>query len=207
MGRYIGPSCRLCRREGVKLCLKGERCKGSKCTLERRDRPPGMHNWRRGKLSEYGIRFREKQKVKRYYGVFDTQFKNYFKKASRLTGNSGEILLILLESRLDNVIYRGGLASSHAQARQFINHGHILVNGKKIDIPSYSVQEGDVITPSNKEKAQKLMKAIYDANSAQPPSWLEKVTGKPELKVIHLPVRSEIPIQIQEQLLVEFCSR
>jgi len=131
MGRHTGPVCRLCRREGEKLYLKGDRCNSGKCSLERRDRPPGMHNWRRSKLSDYGQRLREKQKVKRYYGLYERQFKRFYEMATKQQGNTGENLMVLLERRLDNVLRRGGLAYSHAQARQFIGHGHILVNGKK----------------------------------------------------------------------------
>ena len=210
MGRYTGPSCRLCRREGVKLFLKGERCKGAKCAMDREggSKPPGMHNWKKGKVSEYGMRLREKQKVKRHYGVLDRQFRNYFKMAEKMPGNTGENLLITLERRLDNVLWRSGMASSHIQARQFIGHGHILVNGKKVDIPSYLVKEGDVITPSKKERSIKMIKTIFELNqSAQKPSWVEVSPDKIEVKVVHQPVRSEVSLHIQDQLVVEFCAR
>ena len=207
MGRYTGPVCKKCRREGAKLFLKGDRCNSGKCGLERRDRPPGMHHWRRGKVSEYGQRLREKQKVKRYYGVYETQFKNYFALASKQKGNTGELLLVLLERRLDNVVCRGGLAFSRPQARQFIGHGHFLVNGKKVDIPSYLIKEGDVITVKPKDNVQKLIKEVYDACTAEAPSWIEKTPDKAEIKVVNMPARSEIQIEIQEQMIVEFCSR
>lgn len=207
MGRYIGAVCKRCRREGVKLFLKGERCNTTKCSVEKRDHPPGMHNWRKGKPSEYGLRFREKQKVKRYYGVYEKQFKNYFALATKQKGNSGENLLILLERRLDSTICRGGLASSRAQARQFINHGHIFVNGKKVDIASYLIKEGDIITPAGDAKSQKMVKEVYDKSVAEVPSWIQKTGDKPEIKITHMPVRTEVAIEIQEQLIVEFCSR
>lgn len=207
MGRYTGPVCRLCRREGTKLFLKGDRCQGGKCSLERRDRPPGMHNWRRGKISEYGQRLREKQKVKRYYGVYETQFKNYFKIAAKQKGNTGENLLTLLERRLDNVVCRAGFAYSRPQSRQIIAHGHICVNGKKLDIPSYLVKEGDVISVRKKESSEKLVKTICENHSAEAPSWIEKTPDNVEFKVVSLPVRNEISIKIDEQLIVEFCSR
>jgi small subunit ribosomal protein S4 len=164
-----------------------------------------MHNWRRGKVSEYGQRLREKQKVKRYYGVYERHFKNYYQLALRMPGNTGETLLVLLESRLDNVISRGGFAYSHAQGRQFIQHGHILVNGKEVNIPSYRVKAGDIITPHG-ESSEKIIKPIYESKT-EVPTWLERSTGKPELKVVNLPTRSEVVLPIEEQLIVDFCSR
>lgn len=207
MGRYTGPLCRLCRREGVKLFLKGERCTSGKCGLERREKPPGMHNWRRGKTSEYGQRLREKQKVKRYYGVWDAQFKNYYKLATKIQGNTGENLLILLERRLDNVLCRGGLATSRGQARQFITHGHIVINGKKVDLPGYLVKQGEIVRVCPKAGSQKLIKDISDKHSVTLPSWIERTPDQLELKVVQMPARSEIPIEIHENLIVEFCSR
>lgn len=208
MGRYIGSVCKRCRREGVKLYLKGERCNSGKCSLAKRENPPGMHNWRKGKLSDYGVRFREKQKVKRYYGVYDRQFKNYFALATKQKGNSGTNLLVLLERRLDNVVCRGSLAASRAQARQFINHGHILVNGKKVDIPSYLVKEGDVITHVNHEISQKMIQTVYESLAAREvPSWIQKTPDKAEIKVTHLPERAEIALEINDQFIVEFCAR
>jgi len=207
MGRYTGPACRLCRREGVKLFLKGDRCNGGKCGFEKRNRPPGMHNWRRGKSSEFGQRLREKQKVKRYYGVYEQQFMKYYELASSMPGNTGETLLILLERRLDNVLTRGGFAYSRRQARQFISHGHITINGKKVDLPSYLVSQGDIVKVSEKPGSQKIIKAIVDKHSVTLPSWLEKAADKLELKVVQLPVRSEITIEIIENRIVEFCSR
>jgi small subunit ribosomal protein S4 len=207
MGRYTGSVCKRCRREGVKLFLKGERCQSGKCSLERRNHPPGMHNWRKGKLSEYGLRLREKQKVKRYYGLYEGQFFSYFERASHTKGNTGENLLVLLERRLDNVVCRGGLANSRAQARQFIVHGHVWVNGKKLDIPSYLVRANDVITVAPGESSQKMIHPIYESFAKELPSWLERASDKMEVKVVNMPVRSEIEIEVKEQLIVEVCSR
>jgi len=217
MGRYIGAVCKRCRREGVKLHLKGERCNSGKCCIEKarsgqdkdkRPNPPGMHNWRKGKLSDYGVRFREKQKVKRYYGVYERQFKNYFALATKQKGNSGTNLLVLLERRLDNVVCRGSLAASRAQARQFINHGHIAVNGKKMDIPSYLVKEGDVISYVNHEASQKMIQTVYESLAAREiPSWILKTPDKAEIKVTHMPVRNEVALELNEQYIVEFCAR
>ncbi|HON45848.1 MAG TPA: 30S ribosomal protein S4, partial [Planctomycetota bacterium] len=174
---------------------------------ERRNRPPGMHNWRKGKPSEYGLRLREKQKVKRYYGLFERQFFKYFIRARRSKGNTGENLLILLERRLDNVVCRGGLAASRAQARQFIVHGHIFVNGKKVDIPSYLVKANDEITVASNDTSRKLIQPIYESFQKEAPSWIQRAVGKLEVKVVDMPVRSEIEIEIKEQLIVEICSR
>jgi small subunit ribosomal protein S4 len=216
MGRYIGPVCRLCRREGSKLFLKGERCYNIKCPLDQSDKnkkkrnsPPGMHNWKRSKLTEYGQRLREKQKVKRFYGVFENQFKKYFREAERMPGNTGENLLVLLERRLDNVVWRAGFAMSHAQARQFIGHGHIRINGKKVDLPSYLVKTGDVITIVEKDALKKVIGDIYqNYQHASVPSWIERMKDKPEAKVMSTPARNEITlINMKEQLIVEFCSR
>ncbi len=156
MGRHIGPVCRLCRREGTKLFLKGTRCDTPKCAVDRRDGVPGMHQFRRGKASEYAIRLREKQKVKRYYGIFERQFRKYYDEASRRPGNTGDALMSLLERRLDNVVTRLGFAMSRPQARQMITHGHIMVNGRKLDIPSYLVRPGDQIQVKNREHSRKL---------------------------------------------------
>ena len=154
MGRHIGPVCRLCRREGTKLFLKGTRCDTPKCAVDRRDGVPGMHQFRRGKASEYAIRLREKQKVKRYYGIFERQFRKYYEEASRRPGNTGDALMSLLERRLDNVVTRLGFAASRPQARQMITHGHIMVNGRKLDIPSYMVRPGDQIQFKNREHSR-----------------------------------------------------
>lgn len=207
MARLIGPACRLCRRDGVKLYLKGNKCLGMKCAVEKSNQPPGMHQWRRGKLSEYGKRLREKQKAKRYYGVMERQFKNYFHKAEIKKGNSGENLMIMLESRLDNVVFRGGFSASRGQARQLICHGKIFVNGKKVTIPSYLIKAGDVIQPNPKEPVKKMISEIQQAVSIQSPSWLERIADPLGLKIINTPTRNEVPIELQEQLIVEFFSK
>lgn len=205
MGRYTGATCRLCRRESVQLYLKGHRCYSKQCDVSS---PPGMHNWRRSKLSEFGKRLREKQKVKRYYGIYERQFKNYFKIASNEKGNTGENLLVLLERRLDNVVCRGQFATSRATARQLITHGHLLVNGKKVDIPSYLVKDGDVIEPRKKESSKNAVEKNIEAPvPAGVPSWLELSKEAPSIKVVQKPVRDEIQIEVQEQMIVEFCSR
>lgn len=216
MGRYTGAVCKLCRREGDKLYLKGERCYGVKCALEKRNRPPGMHHWRKGKLSEYGKRLREKQKTKRYYGIYEKQFKNYVLKAAKQKGNTGINLLVLLERRLDNVVFRGGFSYSRAHARQLINHGHISVNGNKVNIASYQVNVGDVISPTHRgnspkperqELAAQLIKGFQETTRVDPPSWLEVITDPPTLKVVNMPAREEIPLSINEHLIIEFFSR
>lgn len=205
MGRYTGPTCRLCRREGTQLFLKGHRCYKKQCDL---NSPPGMHNWRKSKLSEFGKRLREKQKVKRYYGIYEKQFKNYFNIAAKQQGNTGENLLVLLERRLDNVICRGQFTHTRASARQLIAHGHVLVNGKKVDIPSYLVRDGDVIEPKKKESSKGIVeKNIENPVPASVPSWLEVSKEAPSIKVVQKPVRDEVQIEIQEQMIVEFCSR
>ncbi len=210
MGRNLGPVCRLCRREGVKLMLKGARCETAKCPMERQDRnrPPGMFSWRRGRVSEFGTRLREKQKVKRYYGVLEKQFRLYFRQAERRRGNTGETLLCLLERRLDNVIYKMNFAPSHRAARQIISHGHIHLNGRKCDIASYSVKQGDRLTLKAAEKSKKLVQQNLEAEpnaSVQP--WLQ-VDGKNlEGVVVALPTRDDVQIPVEEQLIVEFCSR
>src|SRR3954453_13209483 len=156
MGRHVGPVCRLCRREGLKLFLKGTRCDTPKCAVDRREGVPGMHQFRRGKASEYSIRLREKQKVKRYYGIFERQFRKYFEMASRRPGNTGNALMALLERRLDNVITRLGFATSRPQARQMITHGHMTINGRKLDIPSYPVSPGDQMAMMDRERSPRL---------------------------------------------------
>ena len=208
MGRHTGPKCRLCRREGMKLLLKGARCESARCSFNRRDYPPGMQAWRRGKFSGYGVQLREKQKVKRYYGVFERQFRRYFDAAKRMKGNAGENLLLLLEQRLDNVVARLGLAASRPQARQLITHGHIQINGRTVTVPSQPVHTGDVIAPRQREASTKLIAQIRDgAKAAAVPSWLE-VTEEPlQGRVLDRASREEIPVPIREELIVEFCSR
>ncbi|KPJ62574.1 MAG: 30S ribosomal protein S4 [Planctomycetes bacterium DG_23] len=208
MARKLGPLCRLCRREGIKLFLKGTRCDTAKCSVSRRDYPPGQHAWRRRKISDYGLGLREKQKVKRFYGLMEQQFRLYFKEAQRLKANTGENLLILLERRLDNVVARLGFALSHREARQLVSHGHMTVNGKKVNIPSYLVSPGDVITPASKEKTQKTVRENLElTKDLGLPSWLERSTEPLQGRVLALPNRDDVPIPVQEQLIVEFCSK
>ena len=209
MGRHIGPVCRLCRREGLKLFLKGTRCDGPKCAVDRREGVPGMHQFRRGKASEYSIRLREKQKVKRYYGIFERQFRKYFDMAGRLAGNTGDALMSILERRLDNVITRLGFATSRPQARQMITHGHVLVNGRKLDIPSYLVKPGDVIAIKDREHSQKLAAGHLETDGMPPvPDWLDRSsTTPPEGRVSRLPAAQDISLPAKPQLIVELLSR
>src|SRR3982751_1452801 len=189
MGRHIGPVCRLCRREGLKLFLKGTRCDSPKCAIDRREGVPGMHQYRRGKPSEYSIRLREKQKVKRYYGIFERQFRKYFEMASRRPGNTGDALMSLIERRLDNVVTRLGFATSRAQARQIVRHGHVTVNGRKTDIPSYLVKPGDVVAVKDRERSKRLAgDALQMEGMPAVPDWLDRVRADPpEGRVSRLP--------------------
>jgi small subunit ribosomal protein S4 len=209
MGRHTGPVCRLCRREGTKLFLKGTRCDTPKCAVDRRDGVPGMHQFRRGKASEYAIRLREKQKVKRYYGIFERQFRKYYEEASRRPGNTGDALMSLLERRLDNVITRLGFAASRPQARQMITHGHITVNGRKLDIPSYMVRPGDQIQVKNREHSLKLAVDNLATGSAPPvPDWLDRFsTAPPEGRVSRLPAVTDVGLPVTPQLIIELLSR
>ena len=210
MARDLGPSCRRCRREGMKLFLKGIRCETAKCQIEKRQKnlAPGMHGWSRRRRSDYGIRLREKQKVKRYYGVLEKPFMLYFQRAERMKGNTGEVLLLLLEQRLDNVIYKLNWAPSRKSARQLISHGHVYVNGHKVNISSYSVRIGDKITVKNTDKSHKLVKEQLESNpnyTTQP--WLQLDRSKPAATVVTMPTRDDVQIPIEEQLVVEICSR
>jgi len=209
MGRHIGPVCRLCRREGLKLFLKGTRCDTPKCAIERREGVPGMHQYRRGKPSEYSIRLREKQKVKRYYGIFERQFRNYFELASRRKGNTGDALMAILERRLDNVITRLGFATSRPQARQIIRHGHVTVNGHKVNIPSYLVRPGDAIKIKLREASQRLVAANLAQEGMPPvPEWLDRLSSEPaEARVARLPAAQDISLPVTPQLIVELLSR
>ncbi|QEH32187.1 30S ribosomal protein S4 [Aquisphaera giovannonii] len=208
MGRHTGPVCRLCRREGTKLFLKGTRCDTPKCAVDRREGMPGMHQFRRGKSSEYAIRLREKQKVKRFYGIFERQFRKYFYEANRKAGNTGDALMSLLERRLDNVVTRLGFAVSRPQARQTIRHGHILVNGRKLDIPSYLVKPGDQIAIKDREHSRKLI-ATNVAEGAPPvPEWLDRISSDPpEGRVSRLPSTQDVGLPVTPQLIVELLSR
>jgi len=209
MGRHIGPVCRLCRREGLKLFLKGTRCDTPKCAVERREGVPGMHQFRRSKASEYSIRLREKQKVKRYYGVFERQFRKYFDLATRRPGNTGDALMSVLERRLDNVVTRLGFATSRAQARQMVTHGHVTVNGRKLDIPSYLVKPGDVIKVKEREHSLKLAATNLEAEGMPPvPDWLDRTsTEPPEGRVSRLPGAGDQSLPVNPQLIVELLSR
>jgi small subunit ribosomal protein S4 len=208
MGRYTGPSCRQCRREGNKLFLKGDRCLSSKCAVTKRRFPPGPPPKRRTKVSEYGGQLREKQKVKRYYGLLEKQFHNYFELASRKKGITGELLLTTLEQRLDNVVYRMHFASSRKASRQLVRHGHIQVNGKKVDIPSYLVREGDEIEV--KEKSKKLvpvLESMKNESRTGTVPWIELDPDKLKGKFLYIPKREEIDLPANEQLIVELYSK
>ncbi len=209
MARYSGPVCRLCRREGSKLFLKGSRCLSDKCAIERRNYPPGQHGRRRGRRpSDYQIQLREKQKVKRIYGVFERQFRKYFKEAAQRRAITGEALLIGLERRLDNVVYRTGLALSRAHARQIVRHGHIQVNGGRVDIPSYQTSQGDVIAvASGSKKNIEIKMAAENATAVERPNWLQADLDSLEGRVVQLPTRADLDIDIQEQLIVELYSK
>jgi small subunit ribosomal protein S4 len=206
MARDTGPQCKQCRREGQKLFLKGERCLTDKCGVERRNYPPGDHGRGRQKLSEYRLQLREKQKAKRYYGILEKQFANYYDKASRQQGITGENLLALLELRLDNVLVRLGFAASRRQARQLVRHGHWLVNGRRVDIPSYQVRAGDVISIKANSSAEP---AIRDATelTGQVPAWLQADHDTLTAKVLRKPERREVAAPVQEQLIVELYSK
>lgn len=209
MARYIGPVCRHCRRERAKLFLKGDRCHTEKCAFERRPTPPGQHNDARVKFSEYGLRLREKQKVRKIYGVLERQFRRYFAAADRSKGVTGETLLALLERRLDNVVYRLGIASTRSEARLFVLHGHLLVNGKRVNVPSYLVKVGDRVSVREKSREiARIKESVTTAERRGPQSWLEfeKDTFTGVIKA--MPERSENnAVEIKEQLIVEFYSR
>jgi small subunit ribosomal protein S4 len=208
MARYTGPVCRLCRRDGLKLFLKGTRCDTPKCAIERRENPPGQQQQRRGKLTDYGQHLREKQKVKHYYGVLERQFRKYFEHAERGKGNTGDTLMTLLERRLDNIVHRLGFAQSRAQARQMIRHGHITVNGRKVDIPSYEVRVGDVIRAKNRAKSLDLVRGAMAESTRDIPDFLSRSEAQiPEGVVSRLPAVDDVSIPVQTQLIVELCSR
>jgi small subunit ribosomal protein S4 len=207
MGRYTDAVCRLCRREGMKLYLKGEKCYTEKCPVHKRPVPPGMHGQGRRKLSEFGVRLREKQKLRRIYGLYETQFKTYFQRAARAKGVTGVRLLQLLETRLDNVVYRLGYATSRKEARQMVLHGHVAVNGRKVTIPSYQLKPGDVITPTPRGREHPRMKELAQTGLRTLPSWLQFTPERLEGRVLALPAREEIDVPVQEQLIVEYYSR
>lgn len=208
MARYKDEQCRICRREGQKLFLKGSRCYSDKCSVSRRNYAPGQHGQKKAKLSEYGTQLREKQKTKSFYGVGERQFRKYFEMASNKKGITGENLLQILESRLDNVVYQLGYGSSRAQARQLVNHGHFDVNGKKVDIASYLVKPGDVVSVREIKKDTAIIKINSEANSARPvPAWLEKDAENLSGKVIRLAAREDIDLAVEEHLIVELYSK
>ena len=207
MARYTEAACRMCRREGQKLFLKGDRCY-TKCALENRSYPPGQHGQGRSKSSEYGQQLREKQKAKRYYGVLESQFRSYYEMAERRQGKTGENLLSILECRLDNVVYRLGFAMSRAEARQMVSHGHFTVNGRKVNIPSYQVKPGMVITLKESSRGLEKIKANVEANSSRPaPKWLEYDANNQIAKVVGVPARDDIDLPIEEHLIVELYSK
>ena len=208
MARYTGPVCRLCRREGTKLFLKGERCLSGKCSFDRRPTAPGQHCAARKKVEEYGMQLREKQKTKRYYGVLEKQFKSYYVKADKMEGITGENLLSLLERRLDNVVYRMGMAESRTDARQLVLHGHFTLNGKKVTIPSIQIKVGDVITVKETSRASEKIKGLMEGLDGRIfPKWLDVDKKNVQAKVIALPKREDIEFPFEEQLIVELYSK
>ena len=208
MARYTGPSCKLCRREGKKLYLKGERCTSGKCALDRRSTAPGQHGAAKKKMGEYGVQLREKQTTRRYYGVLEKQFKNYYEEAARKEGMTGENLLILLERRLDNTVYRMGLAESHKEARQLVLHAHFTLNGKKVNIPSLLVKPGDVISVKESSRSSEKFKALAESlESKTAPKWLDLNKADLSAKVVAFPAREDIDFEFNEQLIVELYSK
>jgi len=208
MARYTGPACRLCRREGTKLFLKGERCMSGKCAVDRRASAPGQHGAQRKKVEEYGMQLREKQKAKRYYGVAEKQFKTYFVKADKSEGVTGENLLSLLERRYDNVVYRMGMAESRKEARQLVLHGHFLLNGKKATIPSMKIKKGDVITLREKSRSSEKIKTLIEGLQSQIiPKWLDVDKDNVVATVVALPTREDIDFPFEEHLIVELYSK
>jgi small subunit ribosomal protein S4 len=208
MARYTGADCKRCRREKTKLFLKGSKCDGPKCPIEIRPYPPGEHGRNRPKESEYLLQVREKQKARRIYGVLEKQFGNYYEEAARKRGKTGEVLLQILETRLDNIVYRAGFAKSRDMARQVVSHGHVLVNGKKVDIPSYRVSENDIVevAPKSRELTPFII-ARAEAGERTPPAWLEVIPDKMRVLVHTLPIRAQIDTVVQEQLIVEYYSK
>ena len=208
MARYTGPSCRQCRREGMKLYLKGDRCTSDKCSFDHRPTAPGQHGAARKKIGEYGMQLREKQKARRYYGVLEKQFKNYYAMAEKKEGMTGENLLIILETRLDNVVYRMGMANSRKEARQLVLHGHFTLNGKKATIPSILVSVGDVISVAEGSRDSVKVKELAEAMAAKTaPKWLDTDVAAMSTKVVALPVREDIDFPFTEQLIVELYSK
>lgn len=208
MARYTGPACRQCRREGTKLFLKGDRCLSEKCSVARRPSAPGQHGATPKKLKEYGMQHREKMKARRYYGILENQFKNYYEMAARQEGVTGENLLSLLERRLDNVVYRMGLGESRKEARQLITHGHFALNGKKVNVPSIIVKQGDVITVRDRARSsEKFKEMIEGMESKSAPKWLEVDATAVSAKVLALPKRDDVDFPFEEHLIVELYSK
>jgi small subunit ribosomal protein S4 len=208
MARYTESVCKQCRREGQKLFLKGQRCYTDKCSVGRRAYAPGQHGQGRKKTSEYGLQMRAKQMTKRFYGVLESQFRKYYEQAAKKEGKTGDEMLILLERRLDNVVYRLGWANSRPEARQLVTHGHIAVNGKRVDIPSYLTSAGEVISIMERSRKSEKIKAVLEANASRPvPKWLEENREAFEAKVIALPTREEIDLPVDETLIVEYYSK
>ncbi|HEY7310490.1 MAG TPA: 30S ribosomal protein S4 [Gemmataceae bacterium] len=211
MARTTDPVCKLCRREGIKLFLKGSRCESPKCAIERRNQAPGMHWHRRGKPSEYGIRLREKQKLKRFYGILERQFRRYFELASRSKENTGEVLLTIMERRLDNVVHRLGFAPNRAAARQLVTHGHVQLNSRHCNIPSLLLKAGDTVTVKGRPRSMQLVKLHLQENPPPVPDFLERAGNEPpEGRMTRLPTRGDVDPRIQdinEQLIIEVCSR
>ena len=208
MARYTGPACKLCRREGKKLYLKGERCTSGKCALDRRSTAPGQHGAAKKKMGEYGVQLREKQSTRRYYGVLEKQFKNYYAEAARKEGMTGENLLVLLERRLDNTVFRMGLAESHRDARQLVLHAHFTLNGKKVNIPSILVKPGDVISVKESSRDSAKIKGLAEAlESKTAPKWLDVDKTNLQAKVVSFPAREDIDYDFNEQLIVELYSK
>jgi len=207
MARYTGPKCRLCRREGVKLYLKGERCHMEKCAIERRAYPPGAHGQGRAKRSNYGIQLREKQKVRRTYGVLEQQFRNYYEKASAMKGITGENLLMMLERRLDNVVYRAGLAGSRDEARQLVLHRHVRIGTRLVNVPSFQVKTGMQLVIKDASRTVPRLAALAESPMREPPSWLEVDHKAFTIKVVGMPTRQDVDLPIQESLIVELYSK
>jgi small subunit ribosomal protein S4 len=208
MARYTDPVCRICRREGLKLFLKGSRCYSRKCSFERRSTPPGMNTQRRRKVSEFGLQLREKQKVRKTYSIMEKQFRNYFEKASKRKGMTGEELLRMLEMRLDNVVYRMGLARSRAEARQLVSHGHFTVNGRPTNIPSFATKAGDKVEVRESRRGREYFKTASETvKAAQIPEWVSVDATKLMGSVLTEPVREQMPLEFNEQLVVEYYSR
>ena len=208
MARYTDPVCRLCRREGAKLFLKGTRCYSKKCAFERRQAPPGQHGVRRRKVGDYGLQLREKQKIRRVYSVLERQFQGYFETASSTPGVTGENLLRMLETRIDNVVFRAGFAPSRSAARQMVRHRHFWVNGRTVDIPSFQVKAGDEVQVRDKSKEMSAIKSALEARKGQGvPDWIDLNVEKLSGRVLHIPTRASIPVPINEQLIVELYSK